>query len=67
MICCLLCVLDHQRWVEERFVASNLCLMTKDGKKYCCQQFVLDCQKWEEVRFVATNGCLLEWALNPEF
>ena len=33
-ICGQQLVLDCQRWEEVRFVASNLCLIVKDGKKY---------------------------------
>ena len=33
-ICCQQFVLDCQRWKEVRFVANNLCLIVKDGKKY---------------------------------
>ena len=28
------CTICRQRWEEVRFVASNLCLIVKDGKKY---------------------------------
>ena len=34
MICCHLCVRDYQRWEEVRLVATNVCLMIKDDKKY---------------------------------
>ena len=33
-ICCQQFVLDYPRWEEVRFVASALCLIVKDGKKY---------------------------------
>ena len=72
-ICCHQFVLDYQRWEEVRFVATSLCSIVKDGKKYdfvanslCSivedgRKYVLlppvDCQRWEEVRFVATSLC----------
>ena len=33
-ICCHQFVLDCQRWEEARFVATSLCSIVKDGKKY---------------------------------
>eukprot|EP00439_Symbiodinium_sp_Y106_P065243 s7855_g10.t1 len=56
-ICChQLAVLGCQRCEKVRFVATSLCSIVKDGKKYdLLPQFVPACQRWEEVRFVATS------------
>ena len=70
-ICCHQFLLDCQRWEKVRFVATSLCSIVKDEKKYdllppvfaqrweevrfCCHQFVPESQKWEEARFVATS------------
>eukprot|EP00439_Symbiodinium_sp_Y106_P054482 s7855_g7.t1 len=55
-ICCHQFVLDCQRWEEGRFVATSLCSIVKDGKKYDLLPPVC-AQRWEEVRFVATSLC----------
>ena len=59
-ICCQQFVLDCQRWEEVRFVATNLCLIVKDGKKYdMLPPCVLDNERWGEVCFVVSNLCLI--------
>eukprot|EP00439_Symbiodinium_sp_Y106_P033418 s6681_g4.t1 len=40
-------VLDGQRWEEVGFVATSLCSIVKDGKKYDLLPPVCDCQRWE--------------------
>ena len=73
MICCHQFVLGCNRREEVRFVATNLCSIITEGKKYdllpqicarlshkkffCCQQFVFDCHRREKIRFLATNAC----------
>ena len=53
-ICCHQLVLDCQKWEKVRFVATSLCSIVKDGKKYDLLPPVF-AQRWEEVRFVATS------------
>ena len=56
-ICChQFAVLDCRRWEEVRFVATSLCSIVKDGKKYGFLPPVC-AQRWEEVRCVATSLC----------
>ena len=56
-ICChQFAVLDCQRWEEVRFVATSLCSIAKDGKKYDRLPPVC-AERWEEVRFVASSLC----------
>ena len=47
-------MLDCQRWEEVRFVATSLCSIVKNGKKYDLLPPVC-AQRWEEVLFVATS------------
>ena len=51
-VCChQLAVLDCQRWQKVRFVATSLCSIVKDGRKYDLLPPVCP-RRWEEVRFV---------------
>ena len=50
-VCCHQFVLDCQRWQKVRFVATSLCSIVKDGRKYDLLPPVC-ARRWEEVRFV---------------
>ena len=49
-------MLDCRRWEEVRFVATILCSIVKEGKRFDFLPPVC-AQRWEEERFVATSLC----------